>query len=484
VNHQPLATSNQAIKPRFLQPAPAWSAILGFSLLTLLGIVGGLGSVLNFVFPGLALLVGIFLFFRYPVLYLGFSWWMWFLTPLARRLSDYQSGFTNPSPMLLAPLLVAFVSIVTLYRYLPKATYAPDGLPFILPLLSVFYGLLIGLIKGSLVDVGISFLEWSVPIIFGFHLFANWTYYPAYRNCMQKVFVWNVLVAGTYGVVQYIIAPEWDRSWLVNNFEGGTATLIQLGTSFGTPEPFGIRVWSTMHGPLVFAVVMMAGLLILFSYKGSALNISASVVGYISFLLSQARTAWGGWLVGLLILAVTLKSKQQMRLILTIVVMLLCILPLTLIEPFSEVIYSRLETLQTLAADGSGQERSETYRILLALALTSFLGDGVGNQPQTDRILDSEILVALFTLGVFGTIVYMSGLIFLIAKTFGYAVPPSDMFVASARAIVIGGIPMLVLGSVMSGLPGTIIWSFLGLALASQKYYIYQTVSRRDALNS
>src|SRR5919202_1555595 len=121
-----------------LQPAPAWTAILALVLFSALCIVAGAGKILNLAFPMGAFAVGVLLYFRYPILYIGFSWWILFLTPLIRRLADYRSGFTDPSPILIAPYLVIGITLVTCWQYFPK-TARQGGLPFILSFAGVFY---------------------------------------------------------------------------------------------------------------------------------------------------------------------------------------------------------------------------------------------------------------------------------------------------------------------------------------------------------
>ncbi len=446
-----------------LQPAPAWMAILGFILFSALCIVAGAGKILNLAFPAGAFAVGIFLYVRYPILYIGFTWWIFFLTPLVRRLADYRSGYTEPSPMLLAPFLVSLVTLATLWKHLPK-THRHGGLPFVLTFVGVFYGYLVGLIQNPPMDVTKALLEWLIPVLFGFHLFVNWQNYPDYRQNIQRTFVWGVLVTGVYGVLQYLVAPEWDRYWLINL---GTA-----GITFGKPEPLEIRVWSTMNAPGPFAAVMMAGLLLLFSTKG-ALKLPATIFGYLAFLVSVVRTAWGGWFVALLVLSTSLKANLQMRLIITVLAMAVCVFPLTTIEPFSEVINSRFQSLSNVQDDGSGQARAEIYNTFLSSALTSFLGKGIGGMPG----LDSGVLDMLFALGWLGTIFYMGGIILLLFELFQGSESRFDLFASTARAIPTGIFFQLILGPVMLGLPGLILWSFLGIGMAARKYYQHQRIA-------
>ncbi|MCA1994309.1 MAG: O-antigen ligase domain-containing protein, partial [Coleofasciculus sp. S288] len=288
---------------------------------------------------------------------------------------------------------------------------------------------------------------------------------PSYRQNTQRTFLWGVLMTGAYGVLQYLIAPEWDKFWLIN----------VKATAFGTPEPFGIRVFSTMNSPQPFSLVMMTGLLLLFNSKGS-LRFPASGVGYLSFLLTLARAAWLGWSVGLLTLLNSLKARLQMRLIITILIMALFVIPLATIEPFSGVISSRLQTLSSTQNDVSYQARSEGYGELFGLALSELLGKGVGHVINSDSLgsNDSGILTLLFSLGWLGTIPYLGGLILLLFSVFQSSEGRFDPFMSAARAISLGVFVQLGLGSVMLGLIGVLLWGFLGMAMAAHKYYQHQ----------
>lgn len=441
-----------------LQPASAWMAILGLILFSVLFIVAGAGKILNLAFPGGAFAVGIFLYFRYPILYLGFSWWMWFLTPLVRRLADYRSSFTDPSPILLAPYLVLLITLVTLGKHLPKIN-RQGGLPFILSFIGILYAYLVGLIQASPIEVTIALLEWLVPVLFGFHLFANWRNYPSYRQNIERTFVWGVLVMGIYGIIQYLVAPDWDGMWLTNTGM----------VSAGSPEPLEIRVWSTMHSPGVFAVFMMVGLLMLLNKQG-VLSRSASVIGYLTFLLTLVRGAWVMWFVGLLTHISFLKSNLQIRIIIIITVLALGVIPLTTVEPFAERINPRIETLFNLETDQSSDDRQDLYRQEIDSALTNVVGNGMKKQ----EILDSGIIDILSSLGWFGGIFYLGGILLLILRLFQDARFNLDPFISIARAISFCSLVGLIFGRQQIGAPGVILWGFLGLGMAACKYYLHQ----------
>lgn len=469
-------TSKQLLFNSFLQSsyspedrsAQSWVIIFSFILFISTCYFVGAANLLRIIFPVSALLVGIFLYLRHSILYLGFTWWIWFITPLLARLIDYRVGWDPTRQILVAPYLVVLITTASIIKNLPRAL-KEGGLPFILALIAVIYGLLVGLLYNQPISVIRGFLDWFTPIIFGFHLFINWRDYPSYRQNIQRVFIWAVLLIGAYGIYQFIFAPEWDRFWLVES---------KMFTSAGSPKPFGMRVWSILHSPGTFGAVMQTGLLLLFTSYGP-LIFPASVVGYLSFLLSQVRTSWGCWLLGILIMLGSVKAKVQMRLAVIILIMVLSIIPLVTIKPISEVVTTRLESFSKLEEDSSFQDRSKTYDRNLNLALSTPLGNGVGNiwkvNEKTGQIevavIDSGILDMFFTLGWFGAIPYTSGLVLILVAVINCTEAKRDVFISAARAIGISSCAQLIIYSGMLGVAGMIMWGFLAVSMAAHKYY-------------
>ena len=445
-----------------------WLIICGFLLLNLVCYFAGAAHLLRLVYPVTALAVAIFLYLWHPILYIGFTWWIWFLTPLATRLVDYRIGWDPTRQMLVAPYLVVFITIGSLLRHLPRAG-KQGGMPFILAFIGVLYGFLVGLIHNEPVAVARGFLDWLSPIIFAFHLYINWRDYPSYRQNLQRIFLWGVLILGIYGIYQFVVAPEWDRYWLIES---------KMFTSSGDPEPFGMRVWSALHSPGPFSSVMQTGLLLLFTSSG-ALIFPASAVGYLSFLLAQVRTSWLGWLLGIVMIFGSVKTRIQMRLIAIILIMVMCVIPLTNIEPISEVVTGRLESFSNLEKDTSFRDRSGSYDKNLSLALSNVLGNGLGNIWTVDEetgqievlVLDSGILDTFFTLGWLGAIPYLGGLILILVSVFQYKEAYFDSFVSAARAIGLVSCVQLVGNSTMLSIAGMILWGFLAMAMAAHKYY-------------
>jgi hypothetical protein len=241
-------------------------------------------------------------------------------------------------------------------------------------------------------------------------------------------------------------------------------------TSAGRPEPMGFRIWSTLNSPGPFGNIMKSSLLVLFSVRSGVL-VPSLISGYLAFLLSLIRSAWGGWFVGVLVLLASMKSKHQMQIFVMIAVFGIAIFALASIDSFS-AIGDRLESLTRLESDGSANIRLRTFGLLIDDALASFVGKGIG-----DRHYDWGIFIFLFNLGWFGTFFYAGGMLMLVLRLFQGNDGRNDKFVAVARAVVLSTIIQLPFGSVIIDSSGLMLWVMLGMGLAGRKYYQAQRLN-------
>lgn len=475
-SHTPANSSPQNKLSFGLQPPLAWAAILTFIFFTTVCTLAGAASILRPGYIVLSFAVAVLLYLRYPVLYISFTWWIWFLTPFISRMADLRGGWDPSRFMLVAQYLVTLLTLHTALKYLPRSL-REGGLPFVLAFVAILYSFLIGLIKAPSVMVATrGLLDWLTPVSFAFYLFINWRDYPQYRQNIQRTFLWGALVMGTYGIYQYLVAPQWDVFWLES------AKL----NSMGDPEPLGLRVWGTMASPAPFASVMMAALVLLFNNdRQDFFRLPATAAGYIAFLLTTVRTLWLGWFVAVASFFGSLKSNLQIRLIITFLVMALCVLPLMTVEEFSEPIFNRFETFGNLENDDSAKVRQKIYEEGLNKALTDPLGNGIGNTYIINQkgvleqlVVDSGFLDTFFTLGWFGVIFYLGGLLLLIYKIFQFTEVRFDSFMAAARGISIGMVFTLLGNSGMLGVAGMVMWGFFAMVLAGHKYHVAQRHSQ------
>ncbi|WP_052055689.1 hypothetical protein [Myxosarcina sp. GI1] len=446
-----------------------WKVIIGFTVFLSLLLLAGLGKLLILLFPLGSLAVATFLYFRAPALYIGFTFWIAFFGSLIRRLIDYQSGYLTPGPWDFAATLVTLVSCYTLVRELPKIRNYRQNLPFIICFGAIVYGFLIGIIQQPLDTAIVNFLDWFCPVSFGFYLYVNWKHYPQYRSVIKQSFLWGVIAMGLYGIIQFFIAPPWEQFW----FEQAEVQ------SFGIAEPFGIRVMSSMGSPQAFATAMMAGTLLLIGTKANLWFLPANALGYLTLLLSRARAAWMGWLLGLLVTISSAKSSKQIKIIIGITLILLVVLPLINIEPFSDTIVSRLTTLTDAEGDSSLNTRLSAYQDLFNSAITEVVGKGLGYKIDLPGFgeKDGAILPTLFIFGWLGVIPLICGIGLLLIKLFYEPNNKADSFGIASRAISLGILAQIGFNFIFTSAVGLFFWSFIGISLASQKYYLFQLKS-------
>ena len=423
-----------------------------------------------YAYPGLAVLVGGWLYGAQPALYLGFSWWIWFITPFVRRVVDYQVGYFNPvNPIMLAPFGVTGWAVLTLLRFgdrLKDQAY----FPFLLSLLGVLYGYLVGVVKAGAFSATFALLEWLCPILIGFHACVFWQLYPAHRRVIRSVFAGGVFLMGIYGIAQYLNPFPWDTQWLIDS---------GMTSSHGFPAPTSFNIFSTLNSRGPFAFVMFAGLLILFDGR-RLLSRLAIAPGVISLLLSMVRSSWGGLGLGMMFLSVRFKGSQRTRLIGILTVGSLLLIPMWMYTPNTSRITSRADTMTHLAEDNSLNARLRLYTQALPNALRTPIGRGIGgfgvasklqDEDRAVKGLDSGIINILLSLGWVGSLLYLGGFVELLRRIVLLDTKKTDPFGVIATAIVVSLAALLVITTTVKGLLGALTWCFLGLALASSAYH-------------
>ena len=445
-----------------------WLAAAASLLLVIALFLTGRVALLRLAIPVGAVFVGFALYFRRPIGYLHFTLWVWFLTPLVRRLVDWRAGFEDQNLLLLAPLLVSMIAGLTcLDRRRTAAAVRP--ISFFFCAAGIFYGFTVGLIRWRLHDSDASsageivyaLLNWLAPLILGLHLYLRWPMYEQHKQAIQKSFLWATLILGAYGVYQFVAPPPWDRLWLEH-------MLSDIGAaSFGLPEPFQTRVWSTLNSPSVFADMLVTGLLLLF-FERSRVKPLAVVAGYSSFLLSLVRTSWLGWLVGVAVVARRSGGRQMTRLLLWLFLLPAMVAPLMLIPQIAAVVTQRLQTFLSIKKDDSAQIRAEEYRVLLSSLAAEPFGQGL-NQVQTYRgyMMDSGILRLLYYFGWVGAALFLIG-IGLCARgmSLSSARSSADLVAPVYRAVLVAMMFEMFSENTFIGPTGAIVWICIGLGLS------------------
>jgi hypothetical protein len=456
-------------------------AILAFLALTL-GLLFVAPTVLRLAFPALATLTAIALFRSSRTAYIQFCFWLWFLSPLLRRLVDFRTEFVATSPLLLAPFFAASVSGVVLFHHIRSLAQRQNSgaIPFACAFAAIAFGTIFGLARYAPVEVARGLINWIAPALFGFFLYQESlrkpTRYIAYRAAVTSSLLWGTLLLSLYGIAQFFLLLPWDEAWMIGLKD----------YAFGQPRPLELRVFSTMNAPATFASYAMAGLLVAFAVltqndnpRARLLAAITAPAGLLALALTTSRSLWVGLACGVLYLAATLPSRARVRVVSTVLVTLALAGIATEAPGIHEVVLTRIQSFSSGGSDISANARVNGHLDALAKLTTEPLGEGMGSidtdhatDGSDDRLgpHDSTLLELLFALGAPGTLIYSIGLgAALVAIFFPRTRTPQqqDPLVYALRAIVFAFFAQCLLTSILVGVPGFLVWTCLALALAA-----------------
>jgi hypothetical protein len=86
------------------------------------------------------------------------------------------------------------------------------------------------------------------------------------------------------------------------------------------------------------------------------------------------------------------------------------------------------------------------------------------------EIVDSGPMSLIVDLGWVGTVPYVGGLILCLISLFQNLKNYSDLFIKSCCGVLLKCLVVFLAARSTAGTPGILIWGFLGIAMAGQKY--------------
>jgi hypothetical protein len=215
---------------------------------------------------------------------------------LVRRIVAGPQGYAESDPLILLPVVLTLVIVMMSWtrprtndrghfmRGLAAAVIIGVGVTVLLRAAFTVQGLF----NSSLI---------IVPLLLAIAISAGRL--PSMWSAVRAVLVPVSLLAGTYGIVQFVFLPSWDRAWMI------TSEL----TTIGAPLPFKVRVFGASESPGPYALFL--GLVITMSLASAvtARNRSRAFLWLglatyltVPLLLSGVRSA----LLGVVVCAVTL----------------------------------------------------------------------------------------------------------------------------------------------------------------------------------
>lgn len=451
------------------RPSPQALAV-GAALIavTAAGLLAHQGRALRYVFPALALLGALALYRSRPLAYLSLVWWLWILAPEVRRLSDYQAGYDSLNPIMLAPLLAGGLCVFTLLRRAPSVRPARLG-----GIVGVIAGLVVatatGLVLNGASAAIYALATWLVPPLFAAHLGLEWRRYPQLRRTAFGLSVATTVVISAYSLVQFFAFPAWDRYWGVES---------QIGEYLHATAKH-LRPFSTLNsaGPFAFVLVLM--LLMVFQSR-SRLRAPTLVLGVVALAVTQVRSAWGIFVLGMgyLIVSQGHSLRKSLRVLLVVIIPVLAV---TLESgPVAKLIDSRFHTVTAVSQDESFNARLNFLAYYAPAALLDPVGHGIASTTSATKLVgalqangtvtsfDNGFLDIPYSLGWLGTALYVSGGLALMRESSRASL--QDSLVAATRAVGISAIAFLLFGTDLFGVEGFFVWMPLGLALASRSH--------------
>ena len=450
-----------------MHDAAALFVVVGFALYVTVALFGVGGRLLAVTFPAGAALIAVYLYAQSPATYIVFTWWLWLLTPLVRRVFDLHYGFNATSPLLLAPLfatLVAGASIIRRRRMLRSSAY----IPFMVAAAALAYAFLVGVIRQSAFASAYELVTWLAPLFFGVHLALEWKQFPHIRTVFVSAVLWGLLVVSAYGVAQFVNPPIWDRTWVVN------AEML----SVGSPVPFVIRIFSTLNAPGPCSVMLVFALLIGLAGQ-QRWRALALAIGLVALILTKGRSAWGAFVVGAIIMQLRQPIRSLPRQWIAFLVVILLAAPVVTQPRVMGVLVGRAATLRDVKEDNSYQTRVTATRVVLGYLASNPAGNGLGELGGASKLLsgtkrsvalDSGPLEIYATMGWLGGTLFMMSLAAIVVPILKSRRVRFEPVTSAAVSAIIALLLASLFGNIFNGVSGFFFWSAVGLATAGRTF--------------
>ncbi len=391
--------------------------------------------------------------------YLSFTLWMFLATPFVRRLVDLHAGWESVNLLMFAPYAAAGFSVLVIPCVISDRRFPARG-AFLAIFAVIAYGLLLAMLNGRVLAGIFDFLRWTLPPSLAAFVIYYRQLVPRLRQEIEAFAILSLILTGLYGLFQYLYAPSWDTYWMVQS---------QMN-SIGTPEPYGIRVFSTLNSPGSYSFFLLAMLLVGLAGSG-ALRLPALGIGAFMLGLTLVRSVWMGLALGLLVVFITGGKRLRANLMIFAVIAAIgapAILAMPLVGP---QLQDRVGTMGSLGGDVSLADRWHGYEQLARQLDSHIIGSGLavngtyaGNADEGEtHILDGGPLEIFLALGLPGGVLYFSALLVLLLASIRAAGGTAD---AGHVSIVFTFLALMASGTTTVGEIGLFFWLSVAVLLS------------------
>lgn len=454
-----MASLDIAPEPAARLHLPLWIALAATAAVAGLGGLAG-SPLVRLLYVGLAVGCAAVWVDKSPRNYVVYTLFLFFFTPMARRIIDLSAGYADVNVTMLAPYLVlALAAPYALAFALGGRRYSSELLALIL---AIGWGLCLGALFNNLAEVLFIGLRWlGPPFLLGYMLYHRRSL-DAGASLVGPIAAFAVLAA-LYAWVQYAFVPPWDRLWVENSPIG--SGLIGI---IGRAEPFSMRVFGSLNSPGSLATALAATAAICLALPSWRLAAAGPLIA-LGLPITLQRSVVGGLALAMLLLILAGDMATRVRLgLLGAALAALLLAAAAAGGDGAQGIVERFAVGSDLASDDSLQARLGQYADFGQWMTGMAGGRGLGWRSALGGdgeivVLDSGLIEVLVSLGV------VAGTGFLVAL--GSLLLASLLEGARRGGAALGGaaaallcLAQLPLGATHVGELG--VFAFLGLGLA------------------
>lgn len=396
--------------PYVVQPdRTGWRALIAFFAVTVLLIAVHGGRILEYVYTPMAAVLGIYLFRKYPRLYLLETLIVVCTSAFVRRAAE-GADIREQSPILAATLVVPFLSIFRAFsfNFLDK-----KHLCFTLALLGLAYAAAVGVLLNGTRAVVAPLAIWLMPLVFGIFCFDLQNRDPGIKRFFFQCCLGVGTFVALYGVLQYVSPPKWDTDWLAAMQANGQAG------SMGSPEAYDIRIFATLGNAQ--GAGALYGLCFLLAAQLSARWWKLPLMALFLYALSltSVRSAWVAVAVVSIVLLIRAGTRARVQAVLALG-LLVGVVAASATTQLGSNIIARLTTLQNVKNDTSYRERQQGRADALKLTEQTLpFGAGIGwagHYAKTLNFAPMDVGIAPIgiELGLVGCLLYGYGLLVVV----------------------------------------------------------------------
>ncbi|RXH58388.1 O-antigen ligase family protein [Granulicella sibirica] len=377
-----------------------WLALAAFLGITALLLIAIRGRVVEVAFTPLAIVVGVYLLFRYERIYLVHTVILLCCTPFVHRVADNGGTIVEHSPMLAAPILVTFLSVLRIGKF---RLLDPQNLVYVLALLGVLYGAFVGFLRNGVAAAAVPLLGWLCPLMIGMFCYLQ----EDSQQSLARMFNRAVMVVGgivaVYGVLQFFAPFAWDTYWLAQLQAQGQAI------SMGTPEALHIRVFSTCNNSQAAGSLLGYDILVTcvlrFRWK-----LVAIVSPILALALTSVRSAWVACACAGVVLFIRAGTKAKIQTVFVLGILLVLGVAAAS-TPAGSTIADRLTSFGSVKNDTSYREREIGRKAIAKVIGNEPFGLGIGYVTSFEKtasfaITDQGVVTMPMELGYLGVTLY------------------------------------------------------------------------------